>query len=196
MASAMLFALFLVSALSFYPSSTTAQPVTDMYGNVVKNGGRFHILPYIFSNGGGVQRIKTGNETRALSVVQSPMETIKGLPVIIESPYRTEFIPLGPVTLGFQDITAFEPSLEWTVVEGLSEGTVVKVYGYPKTVKGSFSIHRVIDNRYKLKFCKTGGSLCGNVGIARDNAEHRIFVVSQGKPFEFVLEPLPINSSK
>jgi len=196
MASAILFALFLVSALSFYPPSTTAQPVTDMYGNVVKNGGRFHILPYIFSNGGGVERIQTGNETLALSVVQSPFETVSGLPVIIESPYRTEFIPQGPVTLGFQDAVTIERSLEWTVVEGLSEGTVVKVYGYPKTVKGSFSIHRVIDNRYKLKFCTPGGSLCGNVGIARDNAEHRIFVVSQGNPFEFVLGPLPSASSK
>jgi len=192
----MLFALFLVSALSFYPPSATAQPVTDMYGNVVKNGGSFYILPYIFSNGGGVQRTKTGDETLPLSVVQSPFETVRGLPVIIESPIRTEFLSEGTVALSFVDKVTIEPSLLWTVVEGLSEGTVVKVDGYPKTVKGSFSIHRVIDNRYKLKFCTSRGSLCGNVGLVRDNAENRIFVITQGKPFEFVLEPLPSASSK
>jgi len=83
MASATLFALFLLSALTFYPPSTTAQPVTDMHGNIARNGGSFHILPYLFSDGGGIERIKTGNETVPLTVVQSPLVTSKGLPLTI-----------------------------------------------------------------------------------------------------------------
>ncbi|CAJ1778945.1 unnamed protein product [Sphenostylis stenocarpa] len=198
MASATLFALFLVSALTLYPPSATAQPVTDMYGNVVRNGGRFHILPYIFSNGGGIDRIATGNETIPLTVVQSPFETSKGLPLRITSIFRSGHIPEGSIVfVKFELIPLGDTSLEWTVVEGLPEGSVVKVSGYPNTVKGSFSIHRDSSSpdRYKLLFCNVDRSLCGNVGIARDDAGNRLLVITQDKPFVFVLEELASPST-
>jgi len=66
MRSATLFALFLLSALTFYPPSTTAQPVTDVNGNIVQNGGKFFITPSIFGIGGGIERAITGNETYPL----------------------------------------------------------------------------------------------------------------------------------
>jgi len=196
MASATLFGLFLLSALTFYLPSTTAQPVTDMYGNIVRNGGRFHILPYI-TNGGGVERAKTGTETIPLSVVQSPFETSKGIALTITSAARSEFIPEGTIVyINFEYIPlAAATALEWTVVEGLPEGTAVKVKGYPDTVSGSFSIHRVSGNRYKLMFCTPDGSLCGNVGIVSDDAGHRLLVITQKQPFVFVLEELPSPSA-
>jgi len=194
MASATLFALFLVSALTLYPPSTTAQPVTDMYGNVVRNGGRFHILSFLFSSGGGIVRIKTGNETLPLSVVQSSEDSI-GLPVIISSPFRSEFIPEGSrVAISFVDFVTLERSLVWVAVEGQPEGTVVKV-DYTNTVSGSFSIHRVLGNRYKLLFRTLDNSLSGNVGIVRDDAGNRILVITQDDPYVFVLEELPSPSA-
>ncbi|XP_027927536.1 chymotrypsin inhibitor 3-like [Vigna unguiculata] len=103
MASAMLFALFLFSALTFYPPSTTAQPVTDGNGNIVKNGGRFYILPSgLGAPGGGIRALQTDNETIPLSVVQSPFKGDIGLPIIISSPINTEFLPEGQVTLSFE----------------------------------------------------------------------------------------------
>jgi len=163
-----------------------------MYGNIVSNGGRFHILPYIFSNGGGIERTKTGNETIPLSVVQSPLETSKGLSWRIASMFASTFIPEGSrVFISFIS----SPSLEWTAVEGLPEGTVVKVKGYPNTVTGSFSIHRVSGNSYKLLFCTLDNSLCGNVGIVRDDAGNRLLVITQNYPFVFVLQELPLPSA-
>jgi len=194
MASATLFALFLLSALTFYPPSTTAQPITDMYGNAVRNGGKFHILSFLYSSGGGTVRIKTGNETLPLSVVQSS-EDYKGLPVIISSPFSSEFIPEGSrVSISFVDFVTLERSLVWVAVEGQPEGTVVKV-DYTNTVSGYFSIHRVSGNRYKLLFCTPDGSLCGNVGIVRDDALNKILVITQDDPYVFVLEELPSASA-
>ncbi|RBG51717.1 hypothetical protein BRM46_05655, partial [Xanthomonas oryzae pv. oryzae] len=188
MASATLFALFLLSALIFYSPSTTAQ-VTDGSGNIVKNGGQFYLLPRIFSLGGGIRRMKTGSETSLLSVVQSPIETDPGLPVTISSPYRVEFIPEGPVYLGF-DIPVGANSLEWTAVGDHSEGTFVKV-GYPNSLKGSFIINRASSpNSYKLLFCNPGASLCGNVAIVKDEAGNRLLAVNQETPYEFVLTPV------
>jgi len=196
MASTTILALFLLSVLTFNPPSTIAQPVTDLHGNIVRNGGRFFILPP-FTVAGGIRRIKTGNETIPLSVVQSPIEIDKGLPLTITSPSDSLFIPNGsPVFISFEltpIIGAFP--LEWTVVAGLPEGTLVKVEGYPHTVPGSFSIHRVRDNTYKLLFCTLDSSLCGNVAIVEDEAKNRLLAVNQKHPYEFVLEQLPSSSA-
>ncbi|BAT84572.1 hypothetical protein LR48_Vigan03g153800 [Vigna angularis] len=193
MASTMLFALFLLSVLTFYPPSITAQ-VTDGSGNVVRNGGSFYIRPHIFSLGGGIRRIKTGNETSRLSVVQSPFETDPGLPLKITSPYRVQFIPEGPVFIDFVNDPLGVNSLEWKAVEVLSEGTLVKV-GYQNSLKGSFIIERASSaNTYKLLFCTLGGSLCGNVAIVNDEAGNRLLAVNQKTPFQFILTPLPSTS--
>jgi len=164
-----------------------------MYGNIVRNGGRFHILPYIFPIGGGIERMKTGNETIPLTVVQSPLETSSGLPLTITAIVRSTFIPEGSrVFISFISGS----SLEWTAVEGLPEGTVIKVEGYPNTVTGFFSIHRASSaNSYKFLFCTADHSLCGNVGIVRDDAGNRLLVITQNDPFVFVLEQLPLPSA-
>ncbi|QCE11315.1 trypsin inhibitor A-like [Vigna unguiculata] len=183
MASAMLFALFLFSALTFYPPSTTAQPVTDGNGNIVKNGGRFYILPSLIgAPGGGIRRIQTDNESVPLSVVQSPFQDDRGLPIIISSPILTEFLPEGLVFLSFQHTNISE----WTVVEGLPEGTLVKVHGYPHTVKGSFFIKKAEPetNWYKLLFCK--GVFCGNVAVVKNG--NWLLAITQDEPYVFHLE--------
>ncbi|QCE11292.1 trypsin inhibitor A-like [Vigna unguiculata] len=182
MASATLFALFLFSTLTFYPPSTTAQPVTDGDGNIVKNGGRFYILPAGLGDpGGGIRALQTDNESIPLSVVQSPFKGDIGLPIIISSPIRTEFLPEGQVTLSFE-----HTNREWTVVEGLPEGTLVKVQGYPHTVPGTFVIKKAEaeTNRYKLSFCQ--GVLCGNVAVVRN--ENWVLAVTQDEPYVFHLE--------
>ncbi|BAT84550.1 hypothetical protein VIGAN_04196000 [Vigna angularis var. angularis] len=102
MASATLFAIFLLSALTFYPPSTTAQPVTDANGNIVTNGGRFFILPRYFGTGGGIERARTGDEKSPLSVVQSPFETDLGQPWIIRSMFRSGFLPEGRVSISYE----------------------------------------------------------------------------------------------
>ncbi|XP_014493065.1 trypsin inhibitor A-like [Vigna radiata var. radiata] len=190
MASKMLFALFLLSVLTFYPPSTDAAPVKDLHGNIVKNGGRFHILP-LFTIAGGIRRIKTGNETIPLSVVQSPSEVDNGLPLIITSFARTGFLSTGQATISFAD----DSSLEWTAVAGFPEGTLVKVSGYTYTIRGTFSIKNVRANIYKLVFCKFGGDLCGNVALVGDDAGNRLLGINQKDPYEFVLEEIPSSSA-
>ena len=190
MASATLFALFLFSTLTFYPPSTTAQPVTDGDGNIVKNGGRFYILPAGLGDpGGGIRALQTDNESIPLSVVQSPFKGDIGLPIIISSPIRTEFLPEGQVTLSFE-----HTNREWTVVEGLPEGTLVKVQGYPHTVPGTFVIKKAEaeTNRYKLSFCK--GVFCGNVAVVRN--ENWVLAVTQDEPYVFHLEQVLPTSAK
>jgi len=86
-------------------------------------------------------------------------------------------------------------SRQWTAVEGLPEGTVVKVKGYENTVIGSFSIHRVSGNSYKFLFCTADNSLCGNVGIVSDDAGNRLLVITQKEPFVFFLEQPPSPSA-
>ncbi|XP_027926397.1 chymotrypsin inhibitor 3-like [Vigna unguiculata] len=193
MASATLFALFLLSVLTFYSPSTTAQPVTDGYGVIVPNGARFHILPPT-TIAGGIRRVKTNNETVALSVVRSPIETDKGEPITITSPYGTEYLSEGPVTISFE----YSPylgvaSLEWTAVEGQRLGTVVKVRGYPNTLRGGYSIKSAGKNRYKLLFCR--GVLCGNVVIINDYEGHWLLAVTQNEAYAFVLEQIRSTSS-
>ncbi|XP_047156768.1 trypsin inhibitor DE-3-like [Vigna umbellata] len=198
MASATLFAIFLLSALTFYPPSTTAQPVMDANGNIVKNGGRFFILPRYFGTGGGIERARTGDEKSPLSVVQSPFETDLGQPWIIRSMFRSGFLPEGRVSISYEYVQlgeAFE-SNEWIAVDGESEGTFVKV-GYPNSLSGFFTIHRVSSaNSYKFQFCSTDGKPCGNVGIVKDEAGNRLLAINQETPFEFVLTELPSAVSK
>ncbi|XP_014522196.1 trypsin inhibitor DE-3-like [Vigna radiata var. radiata] len=190
MASKMLFPLFLLSVLTFYPPSITAQ-ITDGSGNIVDNGGLFYILPRIFSQGGGIRRIKTGNETGSFSVVQSPLEVDLGLRLRISSPFRVTFIPEGPVSISFVDDTVGDNSLKWTAVEVLDEGTFVKV-GYQNSIAGYFVIQRGSSaNTTKLSFCIIGGSLCGNVAIVEDEAGNRLLAVNQKKAYEFILTPVP-----
>ncbi|QCD95686.1 chymotrypsin inhibitor 3-like [Vigna unguiculata] len=190
MASATLFALFLFSALTFYPPSTTAQPVTDGDGNIVKNGGIFYILPSgLGAPGGGIRALQTDNESIPLSVVQSPFKGDNGLPIIISSPIRTEFLPEGQVTLSFE-----HTNREWSVVEGLPEGTLVKVQGYPHTVSGSFFIKKAKaeTNTYKLLFCEEG-VFCGNVRVVRNG--NWVLAVTQDEPYEFYLKRVPPTSA-
>ncbi|XP_047156767.1 trypsin inhibitor DE-3-like [Vigna umbellata] len=199
MASATLFAIFLLSALTFYPPSTTAQPVTDVNGNIIKNGGVYYILPLFFgAGGGGITRARTGDETSPLSVVQSPFETDPGQPWRIRSMFRSLFIPEGRVSISYEYVQlgeAFE-SNEWIAVEGQSEGTFVKV-GYPNSLSGFFTIHRASSaNSYKFQFCSTDGKSCGNVGIVKDEAGNRLLAINQGTPFEFVLMQLPSAATK
>ncbi|QCE11034.1 chymotrypsin inhibitor 3-like [Vigna unguiculata] len=200
MASATLFALFLLSALTLYPPSTTAQPVTDANGNIVKNGGRFFILPLFFgAGGGGIRRARTGYETSPLSVVQSPLETDDGQPWIITSIFKSGFIPEGSrVSISYEYVELGDSveSNEWSAVAGLPEGTLVKV-GYPNTINGSFSIHRASSaNSYKFLFCSASSSVCGNVGIVLDKAGNRLLAIKQETSFEFVLVELPSAVSK
>ncbi|XP_014522198.1 trypsin inhibitor DE-3-like [Vigna radiata var. radiata] len=189
MASKMLFALFLLSVLTFYPPSITAF-LTDGSGHILHNGGIYYIKPHIFSQGGGIRRIKTGNETSRLSVVQSPIETDSGLPLKISSPFKVTFIPQGPVFINFVDDSVGDNSLEWTAVEVLYEGTFVKV-GYQNSLKGYFVIQQGSSaNTVNLSFCILGGSLCGNVVIVKDEAGNRLLAVNQNKAYDFILTPV------
>ncbi|BAT84553.1 hypothetical protein VIGAN_04196500 [Vigna angularis var. angularis] len=200
MASATLFAIFLLSALTFYPPSTTAQPVTDANGNIVTNGGRFFILPRFFgAGGGGIRTAITGNETSRLSVVQSPLETDDGQPWIILSIFKSGFIPEDSrVSISYEYVELGDSveSNEWTAVAGLPEGTLVKV-GYQNPINGFFSIHRASSaNTYKFVFCAADSSFCGNVGIVLDEAGNRLLAIKQDSSFEFVLVELPSAVSK
>ncbi|XP_014523090.1 chymotrypsin inhibitor 3-like [Vigna radiata var. radiata] len=198
MASATLFAIFLLSALTFYPPSTTAQPVTDENGNSVKNGGVYYILPPIFGGGGGgIERARTGDETFRLSIVQSPFDTDRGQPWRIRSLFASTFIPEGRVSISYDYVELGDSyqSNEWVAVGGQPEGTLVKV-GYPNSLSGYFTIHRTSSaNTYKFQFCSNDGS-CGNVGIVEDEAKNRLLAINRETPFEFVLRPLSSAASE
>ncbi|QCE11023.1 chymotrypsin inhibitor 3-like [Vigna unguiculata] len=198
MRSATLFALFLLSALTFYLPSTTAQPVTDGNGNIVTNGGRFYITPIFFgAGGGGIKRARTGDEKSPLSVVQSPFDTDPGQPWIIRSMIRTAFLPEGRVSISYEYVQLGNSveSNEWIAVPDQPEGTVVKV-GYPNSLRGFFTIHKASPNNiYKFSFCSNGGT-CSDVGVVNDEAGNRILAINQQTPFLFYLRELPSAASK
>ncbi|XP_014523761.1 chymotrypsin inhibitor 3 [Vigna radiata var. radiata] len=188
MASATLIALFLLSALTFYAPSNTAQFVKDSSGNIVKNSGRFYILPSLLGNyRGGIRNLRTGNESIPLSVVQSPFQDDKGLPVTISF----EYIPVGValVSLSFEYTPEGTP-LEWTAVEGFPEGTLVKIGGYyPKPIIGSFYMRDSIfgtKDSYNLLFCRSLPA-CSNVTIVKSDG-NLVLAVTQENPYEFYLE--------
>jgi len=145
MRSATLFALFLFSALSFYPPSTTAQPVLDANGNSVRNGGTYYILPRFWGGGGGgIKRAITGDETSPLSVVQSPFTADPGQAWRLQSLFASAFIPEGRIYISYDYVQQpGVPSNYWTAVEGEAEKTVVKV-GYPNSLPGFFTIQNFL----------------------------------------------------
>ncbi|QCE11027.1 chymotrypsin inhibitor 3-like [Vigna unguiculata] len=198
MRSATLFALFLLSALTFYPPSTTAQPVKDAYGNSVKNGGLYYIFPRFWGGGGGgIKRAITGDETSPLSVVQTPFETDPGNPWRIQSLVAALFVPEGRVYISYDVQQPGVRSNYWTAVEGEAERTVVKL-GYPNSHPGFFTIHKTSSaDTYKFQFCSNDDATsCSNVGIVKDDAGNRLLATNQEKPFEFILAPVSSVASK
>ncbi|XP_022633146.1 chymotrypsin inhibitor 3-like [Vigna radiata var. radiata] len=194
MASSTLVAVFLLSALTFYAPSTTAQPVKDRSGNIVKNGGTFYILPSLLgARGGGVRKLPTGDESFPLSVVRSPFKDDKGLPVTISALIQSTYLPEGAVSL------SFEYTPKWTAVPGFPEGTLVKIDGYyPNPLIGSFYITKSIfghKNSYNLFFCEIFvPPACGNVTTV-ENDGNLLLAVTQESPYEFLLEPyLPTSA--
>ncbi|KAG5002220.1 trypsin inhibitor DE-3-like [Glycine soja] len=195
--STKLFGLFLLSAFTLYPPSTMAQPVFDLDGHPVINGGSYYIMEYM---GSGVELAKTGNETCPLSVVQSSSFGSTGLPVKISSMLRTPFVTIGRVDLSFTGVPdcATTPS-GWTVVEGLPEGSVVKITGYENTENGHFLIEKAsFRNIYKLSFCIVGKLGCGTIGLIKDDKQNDLLGVTWDYAFEFVLvktDDQPTSSS-
>nr|BBO25485.1 Kunitz-type protease inhibitor [Apios americana] len=188
MKSTMLFALFLLSAFTSYLSSANANPVLDMDGDLVQNGGAYYILPVIRGKGGGIERAVTGKETCPLTVVQSRSEVSKGLPVRISSPYLILNINEGLVlNLGFTSSPRCAPTPWWTIVESKQEGLAVKLTGYEDTVPGWFKIEKASHgnsdiNDYKLVFCEHDTSKCGDIGIYIDRKGNRRLVVTEHDP--------------
>ncbi|XP_020224349.1 trypsin inhibitor 1B [Cajanus cajan] len=198
MLSPTLLTLFVLSTFTLCPPSTTAQPVLDMDGEVAENGGTFYILPVIRGSGGGIEQAATGNETCALSVVQTRNEVSKGKPVTITSPFKSLFIPQGRVSVGFIAVpTCASTPSTWTVVEGLSEGSAVKITGYDNTLSGGFIIEQggSIDYSYKLSFCASDTSVCQPIGTSSDGHGNKPLVLTDGNPFEFVLQKVSSSSS-
>ncbi|XP_014492087.1 chymotrypsin inhibitor 3-like [Vigna radiata var. radiata] len=197
MASATLIALFLLSALTFYAPSTTAQPVKDWNGNIDKNGGifgTFYILPSLLGAPGGVRLLATGNEPFPVSVVQSPFKDDKGLPVTISRILQSTYSPAGQaVALSF-DYTPGGTSLLWTAVEGFPEGTLVKIDGYyPDPLKGFFYIR---DSKFGLKdsinlsFCRSLIGVipaCSNVTVVKSDG-NLLLAFTQEDAYDFRLE--------
>ncbi|KAL3007388.1 hypothetical protein AAZX31_08G330500 [Glycine max] len=194
MKNTMFFALFLVCAFTSYLPSATADTIFDINGDFVRNGGTYYILPVIRGDGGGIEFAATGNETCPLTVVQSPLEVSKGLPLIISSPFEILSIQEGLIlNIGFTFVPpcALIPS-EWTTVKGLPEGLAVKLTGYENKVPGWFKIERVSleFNDYKLVFCATEDSTCVDIGVYIDGEGNRRLVVTENN------DPLLVHFKK
>ncbi|KAG5027490.1 hypothetical protein JHK82_023340 [Glycine max] len=178
-------ALFLLCALtSSYQPSATADIVFDTEGNPIRNGGTYYVLPVIRGKGGGIEFAKTETETCPLTVVQSPFEVSKGLPLIISSPFKILDITEGLIlSLSFTYVPpcASTPS-RWTVIlKGLPEELHVKLTGYKNTIDGWFRIQRASSesNYYKLVFCTSNDdSSCGDIVAPIDREGNRPLIVT------------------
>ncbi|KAL2336937.1 hypothetical protein Fmac_011383 [Flemingia macrophylla] len=188
MKSTTCFSLFLLSA---FVASATARFVLDINGDPVENNGAsYYLLPHLTAHGGGIERIRTGKETCPLTVVQSPLEVVNGLPIKISSSLRSYFIPEdSKVRIGFSSPPECASDPWWTIVEGLPEGPAVKISGgYESTVEGWFKIASVSSspklNNYKLKllFCTREEGSCRNIGLHVDGKGHRRLVVTEKNP--------------
>ncbi|CAJ1779088.1 unnamed protein product [Sphenostylis stenocarpa] len=178
------FALFLLCAVTSHLPSATADFVFDTDGDAVRNGGIYYVLPVKRGHGGGLERARTGNETCPLTVVQSPFEVSKGLPVVISSPIRVLYIEEGlilNVAFLFGPLCLPTPSV-WTLVQGLPEGLAVKLTGYNNTVPGWFEIQRASLEFHDYKFVFRSIDDSWDIGIYIDHNQHRRLVATDNDP--------------
>ncbi|RDY09284.1 Kunitz-type trypsin inhibitor KTI1, partial [Mucuna pruriens] len=192
MNSTILFGLFLLCAFTSYLPSTTAEGVFDTNGEPVINGGTYYVLPVIRGRGGGIERALTGNETCPLTVLQSPNELSKGLPIRFSSPFFFPYIAQGfPLIISFTFVPFCSPiPSSWTIVDGLPEGLAVKLTGYENTVSGVFTIAKssLELNSYKLLFHASYSGSSKAIGIHIDGDGNRLLVVNDNNPFLFQLQ--------
>nr|AAB25433.1 chymotrypsin inhibitor, ECI [Erythrina variegata, var. Orientalis, seeds, Peptide, 179 aa] [Erythrina variegata]prf//1908233A chymotrypsin inhibitor ECI [Erythrina variegata] len=171
------------------------EPLVDLEGNLVENGGTYYLLPHIWALGGGIEAARTGKETCPLTVVQSPFEVSNGEPIRIASQFLSTFIPDGsPYAIGFANPPSCAASPWWTVVE-TSEGLAVKLLEHktPEEDDTKFKFQKVSSpNRYvyNLSYCQREDDdlKCDQyIGIRRDAKGYRRLVVTNDNPLELVL---------
>ncbi|KAK4269881.1 hypothetical protein QN277_022979 [Acacia crassicarpa] len=169
----------LVSLFVILFASVAADVVLDTEGDVLKNGGSYHIIPALTGRGGGLGLAATGNETCPLTVVQIPSETTDGLALIISSPARIAYIAEGLLLdIAFSAVPTCAPTpSKWTIIEEDPAGMSVKISGYSNTVDGKFKIIKYQGLFYKLKFCSSAGDPCQDLGLYYDETGNRHLVI-------------------
>nr|AII20274.1 antifungal protein [Cullen corylifolium] len=197
-----MFPLFVLCAVILYPSSTTAEPILDVNGEPVQNGGSsYYMVPRIWALGGGVALDKIGNEHCPMSVVQQPSEVSNGIPLKISSMARSRFVPEGRVQISFAYGPKCGPTPPvWTLSRG-PQGYLVKVTnaeladknGYFVIEEGSTSSSQNDQFTYKLSFCYDSDE-CETIGIIDGHRGKRLLGVTN-TPFEFVLVKAQSSSS-
>ncbi|XP_054782193.1 trypsin inhibitor 1B-like [Prosopis cineraria] len=182
------FLLFAFTSSKF--ASASADMVLDAEGDMLKNGGSYHIVPALSGRGGGLGLAATGNETCPLTVVQRPSEETDGLPLIISSPARIAYIAEGLLLdIAFSAVPTCAPTpSKWTIVEEQPAGMSVKISGYNNAVDGKFKIIKYQSLFYKLKFCPTGDP-CGDLGLYYDESGNRhLVIVTDESPLAVVFK--------
>ncbi|QCE11008.1 hypothetical protein DEO72_LG10g2241 [Vigna unguiculata] len=183
MASPTLVALFLLSALTFYPPSTTAQPVKDANETI-----EYSLAFDIYQQGWRLQSLfasafipegriyisydyvpQPGVPSNYWTAVEETIEYSLAFDIYqqgwrLQSLFASAFIPEGRIYISYDYVPQpGVPSNYWTAVEGEAERTVVKV---------------------------------GNVGIIRDDAGNRLLAINPENTFKFILVPLSSDASK
>ena len=156
---------------AFITSSAQAQFLRDANGELLVNGGTYHIFPFI-NIWGGMTLAKTGNETCPLTVSPAPNFSVfrNGLPWTISNPSKIKYIKSNTWVNIFSNegkLPNCVPSPAfWTIVEGEDGTQSVKVGWHEDTIKGHFYIQPFAIGSYKIVFCPTDGGSCGDLGLS------------------------------
>ncbi|KMT13681.1 hypothetical protein BVRB_4g080640 [Beta vulgaris subsp. vulgaris] len=138
----------------------TAVVIQDTDGDALRNGGQYYIIPVSAGFQGGLTlKSKADNSPCPLYITRDKVETSRGIPVTIASPYRiaiiTSSIPIGIVFTNTPNV-CMQP-LGWQVVADEKTGqsyvaTGGNGFGFNPTE--SFDIQQIEGNNnvYKIRF--------------------------------------------
>ncbi|CAF2109209.1 unnamed protein product [Brassica oleracea] len=163
MSSLLCIFLLLAVFISHRGATTEAavEPVTDIYGQRLRAGTKYYILPVVRGRGGGLTMSKAENKTCPKSVIQERFEVSNGMPLTFSPSDKSKVIRVS-TDLNFK----FSATSIWNL-DNVDEKTnqwfigTCGVEGNPgrTTVGNWFKIDKYEDH-YKILFCPSVCDIC------------------------------------
>ncbi|XP_021723112.1 factor Xa inhibitor BuXI-like [Chenopodium quinoa] len=141
------------------PVSSVAAPVLDTDGDLVINGGNYHIIPHLLGTGG--LALTEGNTSSPCPLFITQELYTKGLPISMSSPLRIRFLMTSmPIEFYFNRVYATcNKELRWWVAEEDENNNSYVIVGADGEFKDTYAFKieeaKTGKNVYNIKFCHT-----------------------------------------
>ncbi|KAG2257056.1 hypothetical protein Bca52824_076350 [Brassica carinata] len=149
--SSLLYTFLLLAVFTSHRGATTeaaVEPVTDIYGQRLRTGTKYYILPVVRGRGGGLTMSKAENKTCPKSVIQERFEVSNGMPLTFSPSDKSKVIGVS-TDLNFK----FSATSIWNL-DNVDEKT-----NQWTTVGNWFKIDKYEDH-YKILFCPSVCDIC------------------------------------